>query len=133
MGEAVPVEVLRHFPIIPRIKSMFRCKSIAQLMSWHAKSRSIDGVMRVPADSDAWKHVDSKWPMFAGEARNIRLGLAMDGYNACPLCGPRLDARYSKALRKTVYEGHHRYLPEVHVLHEGQIGRQVQRQMKASD
>ena len=37
--------------------------------------------MRVPADSDAWKHVDSKWPLFAGEARNIRLGLAMDGVN----------------------------------------------------
>ena len=81
VGEAVPAKVLRHFPIIPRIKSMFRCKSIAQLMSWHAKSRSTDDVMRVPADSDAWKHVDSKWPMFAGEARNIRLGLAMDGVN----------------------------------------------------
>ena len=33
------------------------------------------------ADSDAWKHIDSKWPLFAGEARNIRLGLAMDGVN----------------------------------------------------
>ena len=55
-------------------------------MSWHAKSRSTDGVMRVPADSDAWKYVDSKWPLFAGEARNIRLGLAMDGVNPFGLC-----------------------------------------------
>ena len=35
VGEAIPPKVLFHFSIIPRIKSMFRCKSIAQLMSWH--------------------------------------------------------------------------------------------------
>ena len=29
------MKVLRHFPIIPRIRNMFRCKAIAELMTWH--------------------------------------------------------------------------------------------------
>ena len=32
-GERVPAKVLRHFPIIPRIKTMFKCKSIARMMT----------------------------------------------------------------------------------------------------
>ena len=81
IGKAIPVKVLRHFPIIPRIKSMFRCKDIARLMTWHQSTRSTDEVMRVPADSPAWKHIEEKWPTFWEEPRNIRLGLAMDGIN----------------------------------------------------
>ena len=229
IGKAIPVKVLRHFPIIPRIKSMFRCKDIARLMTWHQSTRSTDEVMRVPADSPAWKHIEEKWPTFWEEPRNLRLGLAMDGinpfgvqssswstwpvclvnynlppwlaikkghlllslivpgkykvknmdvylaplieelctlwdgievkdmskpsgrrstivkgilmwtmhdwpgytecsglstsgYNACPPCGPRLDARYSAGLRKTVYQGHVRYLPENHALRDGNLG-----------
>ena len=41
----IPNKVLRHMPIIPRIQRMFRCKSLAQLMDWHAKNRSKDGFM----------------------------------------------------------------------------------------
>ncbi|XP_066320297.1 uncharacterized protein [Miscanthus floridulus] len=37
--------------------------------------------MRHPADSKALKHVDNKYGWFAKEARNIRLGLASDGFN----------------------------------------------------
>ncbi|XP_066384653.1 uncharacterized protein [Miscanthus floridulus] len=37
--------------------------------------------MRHPTDSKAWKHVDNKYGWFAKEARNIRLGLASDGFN----------------------------------------------------
>ena len=39
-GPTVPNKVLRHMPIIPRLQRMFRCKSLAQLMDWHAKNRS---------------------------------------------------------------------------------------------
>lgn len=60
---------------------MFRCKSIASLMSWHSQNNSKDGVQRIPADCMAWKHIDQTWPEFAREARNLRLGLAMDGVN----------------------------------------------------
>ena len=44
-GNKVPRKVLRHFPLIPRIKHMFRCKEIASLMSWHANNKSTDGTM----------------------------------------------------------------------------------------
>lgn len=37
--------------------------------------------MRHPADSHAWKIFDQKIPSFANESRNVRLGLATDGYN----------------------------------------------------
>ena len=42
-GPTVPNKVLHHMPIIPRLQRMFRCKSLAQLMDWHAKNRSKDG------------------------------------------------------------------------------------------
>ena len=41
----VPSKVLRHMPIIPRLQRIFRCKSLAQLMDWHAKNRSKDRFM----------------------------------------------------------------------------------------
>lgn len=80
-GTRVPAKVLRHFPIIPRIQMMFKCKSIASLMSWHQTTRSTDNIMCVPADSPAWKHIEEKWSDFADDPRNIRFGLAMDGVN----------------------------------------------------
>ena len=60
-------------------------------------------------------------------------GLSTSGYNACPPCGPRLDARYSAGLRKTVYQGHVRYLPENHALRDGNLGRRPPSPLKASD
>ena len=77
----MPSKFLRHFPLIPRIKHMFRCKEIASLMSWHVENRSTDGIMRIPSDSLAWKHIETKWPMFEREPRNLRLGLGTDGVN----------------------------------------------------
>ncbi|XP_074266925.1 uncharacterized protein LOC141590217 [Silene latifolia] len=40
-----------------------------------------DGFLRHPADGAAWKSFDSLYPWFADEPRNIRLGLASDGFN----------------------------------------------------
>jgi hypothetical protein len=34
-----------------------------------------------PVDSRAWKHVDNLYPEFASDPRNVRLGLAFDGFN----------------------------------------------------
>ena len=221
----MPVKVLMHFLIIPRITYMYRCKA-----TWRQKNRSTDNVFRVPADSPSWRHIEETYASLKNEPRNLRLGLAMDGvnpfgvrstswstwpvclvnynlppwlaikrghlllsfivpgkhtvknmdvylaplidelqtlwtgihvtdmskptgqrtsmiqgilmwtmhdwpgygecsgltvsgYNACPICGPRLDARYSQALKKTVYEGHVRYLPEGHELRGGCLAR----------
>ena len=43
-------------------------------------------------------------------------GLATSGYHACPHCGPAINARYSQSLKKMIYQGHKRFLPDNHPL-----------------
>ena len=38
-------------------------------------------LLRHPADGDAWKDFDDKYPDFALDPRNLRLGLATDGFS----------------------------------------------------
>ena len=52
-------------------------------MKWHAEGRVNDGLLRHPADSEAWKSFDSKYIKFSSKPRNVRLGLAADGFNPC--------------------------------------------------
>ncbi|KAL5548417.1 hypothetical protein UlMin_003648 [Ulmus minor] len=57
-------------------------KNIAKLMRWHQAGKSTDdNVMRHPVDGRAWKDFDRKHPEFADDVRNVRLGLAADGFN----------------------------------------------------
>ena len=83
VGKAkVPVKVLRHFPLIPRLKRMYSTPLQASYMTWHASNSSEPGVMRHAADSFQWKFVNSRFDEeFAFEDRNVRLGLATDGVN----------------------------------------------------
>ena len=77
----VPAKVLRYFPLKPRLQRMFLCKEYSQLMTWHSTCRTIDGKLRHPADAKGWKSMDASHPNFSQEARNVRLGLAADGFN----------------------------------------------------
>lgn len=83
VGKAlVPAKVLRHFPLIPRLKRMFSTPLQAKYMTWHARNLSEPGVMRHAADSFQWKFVNNRFSDdFAQEDRNLRLGLATDGVN----------------------------------------------------
>jgi hypothetical protein len=57
-------------------------KKMSEDMQWHKKELVQDGKMRHPADSKAWKHVDSEFKWFSEKGgRNVRLGLASDGFN----------------------------------------------------
>ncbi|KAG8483202.1 hypothetical protein CXB51_022201 [Gossypium anomalum] len=76
-----PVKVLRYFPLIPRLQRLFMSSKTAESMRWHNDQRTDDGLLRHPADSLAWKSFDSKFPSFASDPRNVRLGLAADGFN----------------------------------------------------
>ena len=77
-----PWKVLRHFPLIPRLRRMFRTPAISELMSWHALNKSTDGLVRHPCDSKAWRHVHEVVDCtFGSDSRNIHLGLAADGVN----------------------------------------------------
>jgi hypothetical protein len=53
----------------------------ASHMRWHANGRTKDGVLRHPIDDEAWKSFDERHPNFALDPRNVRLGLATDGFN----------------------------------------------------
>ncbi|KAG8501221.1 hypothetical protein CXB51_003352 [Gossypium anomalum] len=76
-----PVKVLRYFPLIPRLQRLFMSSKTAESMRWHNDQWTDDGLLRHPADSLAWKSFDSKFPSFASDPRNVRLGLAADGFN----------------------------------------------------
>ncbi|XP_023636237.1 uncharacterized protein LOC111830036 isoform X1 [Capsella rubella] len=77
----VPQKVLRYFPIIPRLKRMFRSEEMAKDLRWHFTNKSTDGKSRHPVDSVTWDQINANYPSFAAEPRNIRLGLSTDGFN----------------------------------------------------
>ncbi|KAA0062348.1 uncharacterized protein E6C27_scaffold154G001100 [Cucumis melo var. makuwa] len=45
------------------------------------KHVEINDVLRHPADAEVWKHFDFEFPDFTFDPRNVRLGLASDGFN----------------------------------------------------
>ncbi|KAJ9553381.1 hypothetical protein OSB04_017426 [Centaurea solstitialis] len=77
----IGAKVLRYFPLKPRLQRLFMSSKNAAFMRWHEESRTKDGCMRHPADSPAWKTFDFNYSSSAKEPRNVRLGLASDGFN----------------------------------------------------
>ncbi|XP_068486822.1 uncharacterized protein [Phaseolus vulgaris] len=77
----VPAKILRYFPLKPRLQRMFMSSKIAEHMQWHASENTNEGILRHSRDSEAWKNFDLMNPQFASDARNVRLGLAADGFN----------------------------------------------------
>jgi hypothetical protein len=74
-------KVLRYFPLKPRLQRLFMCSKTAKHMSWHASDTNKDGLIRHPRDGEAWKTFNLMHPEFASDHRNVRLGLASDGFN----------------------------------------------------
>ncbi|KAK9286236.1 hypothetical protein L1049_014622 [Liquidambar formosana] len=78
----IPKKVLRYFPLKPRLQRLFMSKKTAAYMRWHKEKRLVEkNVLRHPADSQAWVEFDKEHEWFAQEPRNVRLGLATDGFN----------------------------------------------------
>jgi hypothetical protein len=78
----IPNKVLRHFPVVPRLQRMFASKKLSEQAQWHKlKRKPVDNELSHPADGEAWKDFDKKYDWFAKDARNVRLGLATDGFN----------------------------------------------------
>ncbi|XP_060674878.1 uncharacterized protein LOC132804486 [Ziziphus jujuba] len=81
-GKRIPQKVLRYFPISPRLQRLFTSRHTAIDMRWHKEKRpNTNGVLRHPADGEAWKHFDEQYPIFAMDPCNVRLGAATDGFN----------------------------------------------------
>jgi len=75
-------KVLRHFPLLPRLKIILASKQTSDKTQWHMKMRKpVDNVMSHPADGQAWKESDNREPTFVADPRNLRLALATDGFN----------------------------------------------------
>lgn len=45
------------------------------------KCKNKEGFLRHPTDSEEWKKFDEEYPPFVQYCRNVRLGLATDGFN----------------------------------------------------
>jgi hypothetical protein len=75
----LPIKVLRHFPLIPHLKLMFKAPVISELMVWHRDNKNTDGLVRHVANNEAWAHIDALWLEFATKPHNVRLWLVADG------------------------------------------------------
>ena len=76
-----PMKILRYFPLIPRLQRHFMYSKTAESMRWHHDGRTDDRLLRHLVDSLAWKSFDKKFQNFASDPRNVKLGLASDGFN----------------------------------------------------
>ncbi|XP_048493274.1 uncharacterized protein LOC125493794 [Beta vulgaris subsp. vulgaris] len=76
-----PAKVMWYLPIIPRFKRMFSIKKDAKNLRWHSERRTKDGFLKHPTDAPKWKGINRLHKTFAGEDRNLRLGLCTDGMN----------------------------------------------------
>ncbi|GJW52540.1 hypothetical protein Tco_0096625 [Tanacetum coccineum] len=77
--ENIPAKVKWYFPIRPRLQRLFKIQSISEDLRWHVTRRITDGVLRHPADSQAWRTIDEKFPEIAKDPKNLRLGISADG------------------------------------------------------
>ncbi|XP_028051875.1 uncharacterized protein LOC114256424 [Camellia sinensis] len=80
-GKKIPHKILRYFPLTPRLRRLYMSRKMAKDMRWHNDKHVDDGVGRHPTDCKEWKEFDLHYPEFAQETRNVRLGLATDGFN----------------------------------------------------
>lgn len=76
-----PANVLRSFPLIPRLQRLFMSQKISSHMRSHADKRTKDGVLRHPSDGEAWKTFYERHPSFVFDPLNVRLVLALEGFN----------------------------------------------------
>jgi hypothetical protein len=84
-GDKVMTDVehkkLRYLPLTPRVKRLFLSKKPAMHMRWHKEGvRENDELIVHPSDGDAWKALDTFDTDFAAKSRNVRIGLATDGF-----------------------------------------------------
>lgn len=77
----VSTKVMWHFPLKLRLQRLFMNSKTASLMKWHDEKRIEDGFMRHLAYSPAWHTFDYHHHNFPKDSRNVRLGLATNGFN----------------------------------------------------
>ncbi|GJR19481.1 glutamate receptor 2.8-like protein [Tanacetum coccineum] len=87
----------------------------------------IDGVLRHPADSHAWRTIDGKFPKITEDPRNLRLGISADGVDVNT--GNRHHSVLNVALprkQKKAFNGQQEFLPALIPMIGEQIYNEVQ-------
>ncbi|XP_074351799.1 uncharacterized protein LOC141690944 [Apium graveolens] len=79
-SDTIPRKILRYFKITPRLQRLYMSTHTAQHMKYHKNRIVTEGVLSHPADGEEWKEFDKNYPDFAADIRNVRLGLATDGF-----------------------------------------------------
>ena len=77
----IPSKILWYFLIIFRFKHIFRSAGHAKSLMWHSDGKISDNMLWHLADSLKRQMVDSKYPIFGDDARNLLLGLSPNGMN----------------------------------------------------
>ena len=73
---------MHYFKLAPRLKRIFASKQGVEDAHWHKLKREpSEKEMSHPADGEAWQDFDREYPDFAKDSRNLRLGLAADGFS----------------------------------------------------
>jgi hypothetical protein len=61
---------------------MILSSKTTKVARWHqSKRKLVNNELSHPADDGAWEKLNKSWPKFVEDARNLRLGLATDGFN----------------------------------------------------
>ncbi|XP_004296227.1 PREDICTED: uncharacterized protein LOC101306419 [Fragaria vesca subsp. vesca] len=87
--DPIPRKVFRYFPLGPRLQRLYKSSHTSKHMRWHHerhqqgpdRPRIDPDNLTHPADGEAWNHFDRSFPDFASKCRNVKLGLATDGFN----------------------------------------------------
>ena len=79
----IPHNVLRHFPITSRLQRLFHDAETREDVLWHSRNQECrdENVMSHPSHGSDWKSFNHQHKKFAAGPKNIRLGLASDGFN----------------------------------------------------
>ena len=77
----IHAKVLRYFPLKPMFQMLYMSSKTTSHMKCHVDCHMECEMMRHLVDSLAWKNFNNVHPSFALELRNVRLGLASDGFN----------------------------------------------------
>ena len=77
----IPQKVLRYLPLNRRLQRLYMLTHTISNMRWYKDRRVDDDVMRHSADGEGWKEFNRLYPDFAHEPRNVRLEVAIDGFN----------------------------------------------------
>jgi len=80
-GKNISHKVLRYFSLTSRLRRLYMSGQRAKDMRLYIDKRVDDEIMRHLTDSEEWNEFDLQHHDFALESRNLRLGLATDGFN----------------------------------------------------